>query len=343
MSKQTISLCMIVKNEEKFLEQCLNSAKDIADEIIIVDTGSTDKTKEIALSFGAKIYDFKWCDDFSAARNECLKHATKDWVLVLDADEKLDESAKEKIKEVIEREDVYGFSMPQLNYTNKYTTHPNFVPINNSKFKGYFVIYIIRLFRRSKEIYFQFYVHEMVDNTILKANKKIESLNVPIYHYQELKGVDYVDNKQQSYKSLLTKNINDYPEEAIHYNHLAVLCNTYKKDIKKAIEYVQKAIELEPKNIEYQLHLSCLLNEIGEYNKSIECLKEAIQIEQDERLYRALGIVYYKLEKYNNSIESYKRALELGTPLKKEVMEQIKYIKKKMNESAYVSYSFSLG
>ena len=80
---------MIVKDEENYLEQCLSSAKGLADEIIIVDTGSKDKTKEIAKKFNAKVFDFKWNDDFSAARNESLKHATKDWILVLDADESL--------------------------------------------------------------------------------------------------------------------------------------------------------------------------------------------------------------------------------------------------------------
>src|SRR3989338_5500840 len=102
MPKQTISLCMIVKNEEKYLEQCLNSVKDIADETIIVDTGSTDKTKEIAKKFKARVFDFKWSDDFSEARNESLKHATKEWILVLDADEIIDKNGLEKIKEAIE-------------------------------------------------------------------------------------------------------------------------------------------------------------------------------------------------------------------------------------------------
>src|SRR3989344_2135515 len=100
MPKQTISLCMIAKNEEKHLEECLNSVKELVDEVIIVDTGSTDKTKQIAKKFNAKIYDFKWVDDFSAARNESLKHATKDWILVLDADEVLDKEALKVIKNV---------------------------------------------------------------------------------------------------------------------------------------------------------------------------------------------------------------------------------------------------
>ena len=63
----TLSLCMIVKNEERFLEQCLNSVKGLVDEIIVVDTGSTDNTKQIAQKFTDKIFNFEWCDDFSAA------------------------------------------------------------------------------------------------------------------------------------------------------------------------------------------------------------------------------------------------------------------------------------
>ena len=84
-----LSLCMIVKNEEKFLAGCLESVKNIVDEIIIVDTGSTDKTIEIANSYNAKVYHFEWKNDFSLARNESIKHATGDWILILDADERL--------------------------------------------------------------------------------------------------------------------------------------------------------------------------------------------------------------------------------------------------------------
>ena len=86
-----ISLCMIVKDEEKVLERCLASVADLMDEIVVVDTGSTDKTKEIAKKYTDKIYDFKWVDDFSAARNFAFSHASKDYVLSMDADEVLED------------------------------------------------------------------------------------------------------------------------------------------------------------------------------------------------------------------------------------------------------------
>ena len=77
----TISLCMIVKNEEDVIERCLSSAKDVIDEIIIVDTGSTDSTKSIAQKYTDKVYDFKWCDDFSKARNFSFSKATMDYCM----------------------------------------------------------------------------------------------------------------------------------------------------------------------------------------------------------------------------------------------------------------------
>lgn len=83
----TISLCMIVKNEETTLERCLSSVAEVVDEIIIVDTGSDDRTKEIAAKFTGKVYDFEWIDDFSAARDFSHKHAAMDYILWLDADD----------------------------------------------------------------------------------------------------------------------------------------------------------------------------------------------------------------------------------------------------------------
>lgn len=94
----TLSLALIVKNEEKVLARCLDSAKDIVDEIIIVDTGSTDSTVEIARRYTDKVYSFKWCDDFSAARNFSFEKCTRDFILWLDADDQIKPEDAQKIK-----------------------------------------------------------------------------------------------------------------------------------------------------------------------------------------------------------------------------------------------------
>ncbi|MBE5951496.1 MAG: glycosyltransferase family 2 protein [Lachnospiraceae bacterium] len=92
----TISVCMIVKNEEQVLARCLDSLQGIADEIVIVDTGSTDRTKEIAAEYTDRIYDFVWVDDFSAARNFAFSKATKEYIYSADADEVLEEEDRRK-------------------------------------------------------------------------------------------------------------------------------------------------------------------------------------------------------------------------------------------------------
>lgn len=94
----TISLCMIVKNEEANLSNCLDSIKDVIDEIIIVDTGSSDNTKSIAQNYTSNIYDFTWCNDFSKARNASFEYATKEYILWLDADDIISKSNVEKFK-----------------------------------------------------------------------------------------------------------------------------------------------------------------------------------------------------------------------------------------------------
>ena len=94
-----ISLCMIVKDEEDVIARCLDSVKDLVDEIIIVDTGSTDRTKEIVSKYTDKIYDFEWVNDFSKARNFSFSKATKDYILWLDADDIILETELKKLKQ----------------------------------------------------------------------------------------------------------------------------------------------------------------------------------------------------------------------------------------------------
>jgi tetratricopeptide (TPR) repeat protein len=92
-----VSLCMIVKNEAAHLAQCLCSVAGLVAETVLVDTGSTDCTKDVAIGLGARVYDFPWCDNFATARNESLGHATGDWILWLDADEFLDHANRHKL------------------------------------------------------------------------------------------------------------------------------------------------------------------------------------------------------------------------------------------------------
>lgn len=124
----TISLCMIVKNESAVLARCLDSIADLMDEIIIVDTGSTDNTKEIAAQYTSRIYDFKWTSDFSAARNFSFSKATMEYIYTADADEILDDANRERF---LRLKDAL---LPEIEIVQmKYVTQGTFDTVLNAK------------------------------------------------------------------------------------------------------------------------------------------------------------------------------------------------------------------
>ena len=145
-----VSAMLIVKNEEQRLAACLASLKGAVSQIVVVDTGSTDRTVEIARSFGATLGYFEWCDDYSAARNESLRLATGEWVLWIDADEELEASALPILKRAVVRPQFGGFFTEIVNFTDD-RDHSN-----------EFVHNAIRLFRNVPGIQFSEPIHEQV-------------------------------------------------------------------------------------------------------------------------------------------------------------------------------------
>jgi glycosyltransferase involved in cell wall biosynthesis/tetratricopeptide (TPR) repeat protein len=111
-----LSVCLIARDEEPFIARCLESVRGVADQVVVVDTGSSDRTAEIARGLGADVVELAWADDFAAARNESLRHARHDWILVLDADETLDPGSHEEVRRLVQGEEVVGYLLPMRNY-----------------------------------------------------------------------------------------------------------------------------------------------------------------------------------------------------------------------------------
>jgi glycosyltransferase involved in cell wall biosynthesis len=155
---------MIVKNEEKHLFDCLESVQGIVDEIIIVDTGSTDNTKKIAENFGAKIFDFKWVNDFAAARNFALEKSSGDHILYMDADERLSKNSGKKLKELASKKNKKAYRCIVTNIDN----------INGRLSSMTYT----RFFPKSEGVEFEFSVHEQIDLSL--ARKKIPIVNSEI-------------------------------------------------------------------------------------------------------------------------------------------------------------------
>ncbi|MBU90282.1 hypothetical protein CMO94_01970 [Candidatus Woesearchaeota archaeon] len=246
----SISLCIITKNEEKRLENCLNNVKNIADEIIIADTGSEDRTKEIAKKFTDKVYDFEWKDDFSEARNFSIKKATKEWILVLDPDETISNKDLMKIKKLTkEDKEIMGYSFIQRTYSNtrgklKWNYSKNDFYNESKPFLGWTYKGITRLFRNDKRIRFIYPIHETVIESIKNINGKIKQTNMPIHHFEILKGKNFIDKKSKYYIKLLKNKTKLYPKAKFYFELVLELKNLNKH--KEAKKYFNKSIELNP-------------------------------------------------------------------------------------------------
>lgn len=173
-----ISLCVITLNEEEDLQRCLASCRDVVDEMIIVDSGSIDNTKQVAQEYGAKFFYHPW-SGYVDQKNYAIRMATNDWILSLDADESLSPALIdeiEKLKNDNIPESIAGFSMPRcVYYEGKFIRHGDWYPDR-----------VIRLFRKEKSRFEGGKVHERV-----VVDGRIEKLHGDIYHYS------YKDESEQ--------------------------------------------------------------------------------------------------------------------------------------------------
>jgi glycosyltransferase involved in cell wall biosynthesis len=215
--KPTISCCMIVKNEEAFLEQCLESVKDYVDEIIIVDTGSTDGTVEIANCYTDKVYFHPWEGSFSKARNQALAYATCDWIFQIDGDEELVKGSGDKLQEA-----VLEAGSADAYLVNIISTYSNGKKKARHNFE--------RLFKNNGIIHYEGIVHNRVEGTSSVKASKIE-----LMHY----GYD-VEEKKAHEKfirttELLKKQIKEKPEDPMphHYLGASYLTRGMNKDAAK--------------------------------------------------------------------------------------------------------------
>ena len=172
-----ISLCMIVRNEAAMLPDCLDSAAGLADEIVVVDTGSTDDTPKIARAYGARVIPFVWCDDFSAARNASIEAATGEWILWLDADERLRKSEHVRVRDLISNGSWDAYLVPIL------SPRPGGAQVS----KGH------RLFRRRGDIRFAGRVHEQIGPSLAQAGYRVGTADMTIDHL----GYDLPGDKQR--------------------------------------------------------------------------------------------------------------------------------------------------
>ena len=292
-----LTLSMIVKNEEKYLADCLASVKDVVDEIVLVDTGSTDRTIEIAKEYGAKTFYFDWVNDFSAARNYALDNSSGDWILYLDADERLSSGSKAELRRLtkgIKKEAYFCIvdNIDEIGHRAALMAYP-------------------RLFPNKKELRFEGAIHEQIEPALLRNHYQIKNAEIKIIHlgynvekdemglkakrnleilmaeYQRTKSSYYAYQLGQTY-GLLNK-----PEEAVFYfgeslkdanlnkdfistayRYIAVDA-AKKKDYKKAIELINKSLAADREQPLALLAASSIYALINDFGKADLYCREA--------------------------------------------------------------------
>jgi len=278
----SLSLCMIVKNEEKYLPRCLESLKPLVDEMIIVDTGSSDATRDIAEVFGAKVFDFEWNDDFAAARNHSLEQATGDWILVMDADEIIAPKDHKKIHKLLKKSTngEIAYTITTRNYTRKYNGI-NWQP-NDSGYAdeevgcGWIPSTKTRLFKNTPEIRFEYPVHELVDPALDRNGYKIKQCNVPVHHYGLLEK-SKVSQKGGYYYEIGKRKLEKMENDPNAIYELAVGANLQGNQ-KEAIKLWNRVAELQPNNARVFINLSAAHAKLGNYQKAKSSALNAVKI-----------------------------------------------------------------
>ena len=283
-SKATLSLCMIVKNEEAFLEDCLKQARPYCDEIIVVDTGSVDSSKTIANNCGAKVIDYTWSHDFSAARNASLQHATGDWIIVLDADERLTPNDWQKIVTAIqEPQSAANLALAQVNYTFESALvgfKPNHFAVPGfTSYPGYMLSWITRLFKNDGSFDFSGVVHE----NLTRHGQILHSEHLPVFlhHHGQVLSKEKLQAKKQQYFELGKSKVAQNPNDGKAHYELGV-CAWEAGDPVGAAQSFATSDSLRPNDVKNLIAWAAVLKLSGDLKASEEKFRSVLSLQPDE-------------------------------------------------------------
>ncbi len=309
MPNPGISVCMIVKNEEELIERCLKSVHDLAKEIIIVDTGSTDGTVALCHKYGAYVYSYQWNDHFAEARNFGLTKAKGDWILWLDADEELESGKSEELLRTVSNTKAAMLLLPVFNY------YGDSLPVKKDQV---YLYYQPRLFRNHEGIRFINRIHESPElPRHLQSKDNIGTLEIPVHHYGYLKEMTERKNKSRRNLQLLMKELKNTDHSPWIEYHLA--SEFYRKeDYQTAFSYINQSIlgflklSSMPPAILYRLKYDILLK-TGSHEGAWPGIEKALLLYPDYvDLHFMKGLILYQKGEYPSALAAFEKCLQLG-------------------------------
>lgn len=307
MSYYDLSLCMIVHNEEEWIENCLLSVKDIVKEIIIVDTGSNDRTREIVEKFGATVVTHPWNGDFSDARNTGIARCKCSWILVLDADEEWDARNNEKLEHLLQDETIYAYSLKMINYYGKTRLEEDYVTDS-----------VCRLFRNLPYIQFRGMIHEEVTKSIAEhySKERIAFTDVVIRHYGYLDDVIEKKNKNKRNMEIVKKALDKTPSD--YYLQYALGTEYFQSmQFSKALEVLEplvgKVSVIEGYASDLLYKTVVCLKELNELNKALHLIQQGKSFYPDFiDLLEMESLILFELDQYEDSVNTLLKCLQVG-------------------------------
>jgi tetratricopeptide (TPR) repeat protein len=306
---------MIVKNEEEHLPRCLRSVQGVVDEVIVVDTGSTDRTVAIAEGFGAKVYHFPWTGDFSAARNVSLEKATGDWIIFLDADEELVEGDGPKLRELIASEGADGYYLTEINFVGD---KPGIDAMINTAF---------RVFRNRPEYRFTGAIHEQIVACVQKYGGRVAFSDVRINHYGYLNQTSRGKKKIQRNLAILQEEVKKRPADNFTRFNLGVEY-LRMENYQEALREFQKAFHRIPTlEVAYASillrNIVLCLKELRRYGEALTVLADATEAFPDYTdLVFLKACIYADMKDFDAAVAAYKECLARGESNARHVTQQ---------------------
>ncbi|HVN98143.1 MAG TPA: glycosyltransferase [Syntrophorhabdaceae bacterium] len=280
---RTLSVCMIAKNEEDHMARCLESLKGVAGEIIVVDTGSTDETKQIAQVFGAQVFDVPWTNDFSEARNVSLSKAKGRWILVHDADEVISTQDYSKLLAIVDpkAEKPAAYTLITRNYTTNsslqgWTANKGDYPDEEAG-TGWFPSPKVRLFTNDRRVRFENPVHEILEPSLQRAGVKIKPCDIAVHHYGRL-NEEKTMAKAETYYFLGKKKLDATGGDPSALRELAIQAGELGRH-DEALELWNRYIAFQPESHVAHFNMSTCYFETGRFKEALDSAIKALTLD----------------------------------------------------------------
>lgn len=307
---------MIAKDEEAWIAQCIQSVLPIVQEVILVDTGSTDSTIRIAQELGARVFERPWDDDFAAPRNLSIEKASSDWILVLDADETFAARDLAQIQRLtLDRSKCYEFT--QRHYSNDVRISA-FKPVRGEypewerHYGGYFESKLCRLFPHHEGLNYQGRVHELVEHSIQQRGKHaIVYSPIPIHHYGHTEEVRAKKKKGSLYTPLGTQKLSDEPTSWKAWFELGVEHNNNGK-LEESVQAFTRSLELNAQYLDTWVNIGYVLCEQGRFDEALMALRNAVKLNpRSHEAYCNLGVVHLRQSQLPAAEQCFRIAIKL--------------------------------